>query len=360
MTEPGPPVFLQVCANDYPPFGDLCHFYEAAARSLGWRPVTVMLDARAPVSDPAFHYLRTRLAPFLGRLLGRQRPVLTLCHRYRAYRQTASSGLAVPPLVTVAHEFGLLRRRQRRLRCRFDRLLGRPAPTFAGVSDAVTDELRAVTGNAMLLPNGIDLARADAARLDPDAARRQLGLSDIEFNIGVVGRLHPKKNPLLAVDGFREALARLGRGGGLRLVFVGSGQLEGELVGRAAGLPVLLKGFLAEAPRLMAGFDLLLIPSGEREAFGMVALEAMAAGVPVLCGPSPGPRFVTGDAGLGFEPESAEALADALTAAYRSAESGALAMLARKARVRVEHEFSVAAAAARLAAFVDAPGPRQR
>ncbi len=361
MSDPGAPVFLQVCANDHTPFADLCRYYEAAARGLGWRPLTVMLDTRAPVREPAFHYLSSRLAPALRRLLGGRRPVLTVCHRYRAYRRTVASGLAASPLVLVAHEFGMLRRRQRRMRWRADRLLGRPRLKFAGVSDAVVDELRRSVGEAWLLPNGLDLARADAARLDPDSARSKLGLDGAEFNIGVVGRLHPKKNPLLAVDGFRAALAQLeatgsgagGASGGLRLVFVGSGELESELAARAAGLPVRLQGFVADASTVMAGFDLLLIPSGGREAFGMVALEAMAAGVPVLCGPSPGPRFVTGDAGLHYDAGTPEAVAEALVRAYRDAGSGGLAMLARKARVRVEHEFSVAAAGRRLAALLD-------
>ncbi|MEQ8858388.1 MAG: glycosyltransferase family 4 protein [Pseudomonadales bacterium] len=350
-----PPVFLQICANDSPPFADLCRYYEAAARGLGWQPLTVMLDTRAPVQEPTFHYLSSALAPLLKRLLGGRTPRLTVCHRYRAYRSLMSSGFATEPLVLVAHEFGLLRRRQRRLRRGLDRLLGRPSVRFAGVSDVVVEDLRRFVDPVWLLPNGIDLARADAERLDAAAARRELGLDASEFNIGVVGRLHPKKNPGLAVDGFRGALSRLGReaSSDLRLVFVGAGELESEIAQRAAGLPVRMQGFVAAAPRLMTAFDLLLVSSGEREAFGMVALEAMAAGVPVLCGPSPGPRFVTGDAGLHYDVDRHDAVADALVRAYRDAGSGGLAMLARKARVRVEHEFSVAAAGRRLAALAD-------
>jgi glycosyltransferase involved in cell wall biosynthesis len=216
---------------------------------------------------------------------------------------------------------------------------------FAGVSEGVADELRRTVGAALLLPNGIDLAQADAWRLSAADAKRALGLSPYEFNIGVVGRLHPKKNPRLAVEAFRRALPRLS--GGVRLVFVGAGQLESEVSAAAADLPVLMKGFVPDAGRLMAGFDLLVMPSGEREAFGMVALEAMAAGVPVLCGTSPGPRFVTGDTGMTFD-GTADGLAAALVRAQADRASGPLDQLAERARRRVEETFSVAAAAARL------------
>jgi hypothetical protein len=120
MRDPGP-ILLQVCPNDTAPFADICRYYEAAARSLSWKPLTVMLDARAPTPEPDFHYLRSPFTDVVRRMLGGRQPVLTLCHRYRAYRVTASSGLAAAPLVTVAHEFGLLERRQRRLRRHLDR-----------------------------------------------------------------------------------------------------------------------------------------------------------------------------------------------------------------------------------------------
>lgn len=343
-------MLLQVCPNDLPPFADICRFYEAAARSLGWRPVTVMLEGRSPRPEGAFHYLDTGSAAEQLERLGA--PVLTLCHRYRAWRWVARRGYAAP--VVVAHEFGLLDRRRRRLQRRWDALLGRPRARFAGVSEAVTEELAGWTGDALLLPNGLDLARADAERVDRAAARTRLALPDEAFAVGVVGRLHPKKRPELALAGFCRAAPDMPKA---QLVLVGGGELEGDLKrqleAEGGGAAVTLAGFLPDAPRLMAAFDLLLLPSGEREAFGMVALEAMAAGVPVMCGPSPGPRFVAGGTGLGFEADDAAGLARALLDAYRRWQTGELARLTRAARQRVEAEFSVPAAAGRLARLAD-------
>lgn len=354
MSERAEPILLQVCANDHPPFADICRYHAAAARALSWRPVTVMLEARAAAPDAEFHYLADGLDDGAGDLLGGARPLLTICHRYRAYRKVVGCRTLDGRTVVVAHEFDLLRRRQRRLRRHWDRLRGRGRVRFAGVSDAVAGELAAVTGDAVLLPNGIDLARADELRLPREAARAELGLSPRDFNIGVVGRLHPKKAPGLALDGFRLALPDLPDG---RLVFVGRGDLEAELTEAAADLPVAFKGFVPRAPRLLAGLDLLLIPSGRREAFGMVVLEAMAAGVPVLAGPSPGPRFVLGATGCHFGSAAPEVLARALCTARAEHRSGMLAQRAAAARARVETEFSVAAGARRLAALA---GPTDR
>lgn len=345
MADESAPVLLQVCPNDHPPFADICRYYEAAARALSWTPVTVMLEARAPAPEPAFHYLRESFRSAAGRLLAGRRPQLTLCHRHRAYRSAVASGLAGPRIVTVAHEFGLLKRRGRRLRRRLDDWLHRPTVTFAGVSDAVCRELEAITGRALLMPNGVDLARADRMRLEAGEARKALGLPEGGFTIGVIGRLHPKKQPGLAVEGFRRAMPQLEQA---RLVFLGDGQLAAELAQQAAGLPVVFKGFVSEAARLIPGLDLLLMPSGVREAFGMVALEAMTAGVPVLCGPAPGPCFVTGDTGLRFDDRDADSLAEALKRACADHGSGALELLAHRARRRVEETFSVAAGARRL------------
>ena len=348
MSDDRAPVLLQVCANDHPPFADICRYHAAGAALLSWRTVTVMLEARGAAADPAFAYPAGSFADCLNRLLRGREPVFTLCHRYRAYRAAVTSGVIRGPVVAVAHEFGLLRRRRRRWQRRWDAVLRHPPVTFAGVSDAVRDELAHITGDAVLLPNGIDLARADAARLSREAALATLDLSAGNFTIGVVGRLHRKKNPELAVAGFAAAAADMPDA---RLVFVGDGELADQVRQRAGALPITLAGFVPDAARVMAAFDLLLVSSGEREAFGMVALEAMAAGVPVLCGPAPGPRFVVGDAGRHFEADSPAELAQALVAAYREWCAGGLPGLAQRARARAEREFSVTAAAGRLEAL---------
>jgi len=136
----------------------------------------------------------------------------------------------------------------------------------------------------LVIPNSVDVTSYDlVARRD---ARVELGLPDAARIIGVVGRLHPKKRPDLALRGFAAAARDLPEG--TTLVFAGDGPLAAELAAdvAAAGPPgrrVRLLGHVANVARLMPAFDLLLVPSGEREAFGMTLIEAMMAGLPVLC-----------------------------------------------------------------------------
>ncbi|MEZ5560118.1 MAG: glycosyltransferase family 4 protein [Pseudomonadales bacterium] len=352
------PTLLQVCPNDLPPFRAICAYHEAAARALGWRATTVFLAPAAAEPMAAACYLdladlhRTgamaaALRLSLAGLPLEPRGTLVLCHRYRALRALRASGLRARRCVAVAHEFGFLDRWQRRLR---ERLRSRDSTLFAGVSDPVRDELRRTVAGAITLPNGIDLAAADAARLDRPAARRALAVAADEFVIGVVGRLHWKKGPELALRGFALAAPELPDA---RLLFIGSGELAAGLEREARSLSVSFTGFVADAPRCFAALDLLLLPSTTREAFGMVALEAMAAGVPVLSGPAPGPRYVLGDTARIFEPATPEALAAALVAMRREAAGGALSHRASAGRRRAEQMFSVGAGAVRLQRLYD-------
>jgi glycosyltransferase involved in cell wall biosynthesis len=84
------------------------------------------------------------------------------------------------------------------------------------------------------------------------------------------------------------------------------------------------------------------------EAFGMVALEAMASGVPVVSAPAPGPQFVLGGSGYYYTRREPEDVAAALERADRDRASGAILERIEHARVRAVREFSVAALAARL------------
>ena len=348
MSEAAGRSLLQICPNDHPPFKDICRYYAAAARTLGWSVTTFFLGPPQadPLDDAVYlnaadlrraaalgRSLRRAWQSEAGRTLGVVPPTLALCHRYRAYRILLASDLPVKKIVTVAHEFGFFARRQRRLTVRARRLAGRRDLVFAGVSDAVQRELLAVDRHAVLLPNGVDLARADRLRL------------------------HPKKSPALALEGFRLAAREMP---GAQLVFIGSGELAASLQRAARDLPVTFAGFVPEAARYFSGLDLLLLPSSSSEAFGMVALEAMAAELPVLSSPAPGPSYVLGSRGDYFQPATPPMLAQALESAYgrwRAPDHGGVATKA--ARERASDLFSLDAAAKRLRQLVEPVAPDQ-
>jgi glycosyltransferase involved in cell wall biosynthesis len=116
-----------------------------------------------------------------------------------------------------------------------------------------------------------------------------------------VGDLRPKKNLLRLV----EAFARL-RAEGLehRLVLAGVDAGAGERLREAArGEPVELTGWLDDArlDALMRGADALVHPS-LYEGFGLVLVEAMARGVPVLAARATALPETGGDACEYFDP----------------------------------------------------------
>ncbi|MCZ6709467.1 MAG: glycosyltransferase family 4 protein [Gammaproteobacteria bacterium] len=342
---------LQVCPNDHPPFLDICAVYQAAAASIGRNLVTVFLSSANAEPLPGAVYLNcatlrntVRVAAAFDAELASARSgppavELGICHRYRAYRVFRASGWSASATLVVAHEFGFFDRWRRRM----DQKLHARGVRFAGVSAPVVDELARAVKQPLLMPNGIDVDRAAASRLERTQALAVLNLREQHFNIGVVGRLHPKKQPQLALSAMacvRQALPDA------HLVFIGDGELKAELQASAEKQSVSFAGFVAEAARHFNALDVLLIPSGEREAFSMVALEAMAAGVPVVAGPTPGPHFVLGDVGYYFTEFTAEDLAAAVISVHR--DRGRSGERMRRGITRAERDFSVAAIAKRL------------
>ena len=177
--------------------------------------------------------------------------------------------------------------------------------------------------------------------LNRSAARQALGLPPEGLVFGVVGRLHYKKRPELALQAFRLFLQRTGRRDA-HLAFVGDGALRERLELASANLPVTFTGFTPLAAELMKAFDALLMASSN-EPFGMVLLEAMAAGIPVIAPRQPGPLCILADLGHYFEGSEPQAIAAAMQAALEAP--------AGNGPERAQQEFSVAAVAQRIQAL---------
>ncbi len=124
----------------------------------------------------------------------------------------------------------------------------------------------------------------DAERF-AQASPAPLGLPADALVVGFIGRLIERKGlPELASAWPIVAAAQPHA----HLVIAGSGEWEGELRRRLREAPrVHWLGFRTDAPALMKAFDIALAPSWE-EPFGIVAVEAMAAGTPVIASDSGG------------------------------------------------------------------------
>ena len=176
------------------------------------------------------------------------------------------------------------------------------------------------------------------------AVRHELGVVEPTLVVLFVGSLVDVKDPLtVAVRALGEAERR---GLRLRLVVVGDGPVSAE-VERAGGDVVTTLGFRTDLDRLMAGADLLVLPS-LREGLPNVVLEAMAAAVVPVVSAVPGSIEAAGEAGVVAPVGDANAFADVfMRLAVDERERSRLASLGRE---RVEREFDVAEMRRRTAA----------
>jgi glycosyltransferase involved in cell wall biosynthesis len=152
-----------------------------------------------------------------------------------------------------------------------------------------------------------------------------------------VGDLRRKKNLEQLVGAFVSLRRREGIPHRLVLAGVDSG-LGPALREQAAGEPLALTGYIGDAQldALIRGADVLVHPS-LYEGFGLVVLEAMARGTPVLAARATALPEAGGDAAAYFEPEDPDGLTRTLGALL--ADPGARAELSRKGLARAS-EFS--------------------
>lgn len=204
---------------------------------------------------------------------------------------------------------------------------------------ATSPFLLPVADRCRLVPLGIDTARFRAA--DPGqvaSLRARLGAPLVLF----VGRLRYYKG----LDHLLRALVDLP---GVHLAVAGTGSLEGawKALARELGLAtrVTWLGDVAEEmlPALYHAADLFALPATERsEAYGLVQVEAMAAGLPVISTElGTGTTFVNrhGETGLVVPPRSPAALAGAIRALL--ADPDRCRRMGARGRERAQAEFGL-------------------
>jgi glycogen(starch) synthase len=187
------------------------------------------------------------------------------------------------------------------------------------------------------IPNGVELYSAPAAAVS--SARSSYGGGPL---VVFAGRLVYEKG----VHDLLAAVPRLRRRHpGLRVVIAGDGPHLDELRAQARrlrlGRSVTWTGFLDgdRLAALAAAADCAVVPS-IYEPFGMVALEAAAAGTPLVVADTGGLREIVehGITGLKFRPGDPAALADAVSAVLR--DEVLARRLTRDARAVVEREYA--------------------
>jgi glycosyltransferase involved in cell wall biosynthesis len=164
-----------------------------------------------------------------------------------------------------------------------------------------------------VIPYGIETDKYNPKNFTKLESRQLFGLPIDKLIIGNVARIEPEKGQVIAL----EAYAKAGLNDAL-LVFAGNtddNEYHRQLIQKACEFNIsdniMFIEFTKEIPALMNCFDIFVLPS-QSETFGLVLIEAMAAGLPVIATDSGGvPEIVTSmETGLLFEQNDAKTLAE--------------------------------------------------
>ena len=243
----------------------------------------------------------------------------------------------------------------RRLRdARFPRIIRRlmrwtyPRRVVVTPTDGVTDDLRAKFNatRATTIPHGIDIDAVRAAAAEAVPPAEALRATAGEYVVAC-GRLTPQKDYPTLLRAFAAARSR-GLSGSLRIIGDGEERPRLEALARELGIAghVRFLGHLDNPFPVMARARLLVLSSAW-EGFGLVLVEAMALGLPVIstdCPSGPAEILQGGRSGTLVPVGDVAALAAAMADVWTSDERRAA--MSSESRRRAE-AFSMAEMARR-------------
>ncbi len=290
---------------------------------------------RDHISPQGCHLHRVRVAEFAA-AVSALRPDVLHTHGMRANLLGRLYGrMRGVPVVTTVHSF--LARDYRSPEAAFAALLLDGATLqwsryLIAVSEAIAQDLEqrgALAGSVAVVPNGI----ADAP--PPDVLTLP-GLVPGRPLLCIAARLQHLKG----VDIALRALVAIP---GAQLAIMGEGPQGPALEALAQDLGcsdrVHFLGYRTDFPTIVAGADLLLVPS-RAEGFGLSAVEAMAQGVPVVASAVGALPWLVGTGGRLCRPEDADDLARAVRAALAERQSLSAAARRESRRFRLEETVS--------------------
>jgi glycosyltransferase involved in cell wall biosynthesis len=221
----------------------------------------------------------------LARWMRRERVAIVHTHLFTAdtYGRLAACLAGVPGIFSTVHNIvnpwkGFFRKF-------IDWALAWPSDKIIACTEEVGTVLRQrdhlPARRIAVIANGVDLRRFQA--ISASGVRAEFKVAPDQLLLAVVGRLHPQKGhadllPILAN-------LRKRSNAHFKCLFVGDGDLRGKLQARVTELGlsdvVVFTGLRSDVPRLLAGIDILVMPS-RWEGLPIALLEAMACSKPAV------------------------------------------------------------------------------
>lgn len=327
---PSKPQVLQICYSYTAPFLYLSNQYANLFKDSPYDVVTVYLKGEP--SEQVIQQMQGNEVIFLNlkksqlrglklhailqiaKLHKERHFAFCVCQRHQAlYIATHIRDLKV---IGVLHGFNEYKRLGRRLWAMWHQ----KKLALLGVSDAVRDELRErlprfPQNQIQTLHNSVNPQTMIDSLFPRLQAREELGLGDYFWFVNVA-RLVPDKDQATLIRGFAEVSRQLPQ---VRLAIFGAGRLEADLKTLVSTEniddKVLFLGNVQRCYRYLPGFDSFVLTSA-REAFGMVLLEAMLAGLPVIASDLKGVSEVVGNLAWRFKVGDPGLLAKQLSSIY--------------------------------------------
>lgn len=163
---------------------------------------------------------------------------------------------------------------------------------------------------------GLDFEKFDPERVDARAQRAAWGADDETLVVGLVGRIDPAKGQATFIRAAAGFLKTPPEGRKFKFVIVGEETLGStsthltelkEMV-RQFHLEehVVFAGYQENIPEVMSALDIFVMPS-KREAFGLVAIEALAMECPIIISNNGSAEEIVGheEFGLTMRPDDA-------------------------------------------------------
>ena len=205
---------------------------------------------------------------------------------------------------------------------------------------SIEHDLGVPPGKIEVVRSGIDLD-AYGSSLKRTAIRSELGLTDGQHLVLYVGRLQPVKGVEYGIRAFASAMASHQN---MHMALAGEGEqlayLQNLVIELGINEAITFLGVRNDLPDLLAAADSVLMPS-LTEGFPRTAIEAMAAGKPVIAtsvGGTP-EAIIDGETGLLVPPMDVDAMVKALVELVGDRELQV--RLGSAGRKRAEQNYSV-------------------